>query len=290
MATRADAGVRRLAKVWHSTCAALLPPDQNPPPERTASHEPGEQVASADPRWSRHHLAHTMVLLTDTLQTVACPTTSRPMSLSEALEHRDRATDALAAISERVITTETAADLARQARGLLLALEDRLATAGLPTQVEAVSGPIRLTDHLRCALLEATTMLLRDRCATPGAGGARVPDQALVESSRTVAAVLSQRHGGRTVEVRVPPACAVQLEAFGAGPSHHRGTPPNVVETDTSTFVCLATGLSTWQRARERGLLRASGAHAGAVGEMLPVVDLAASLAVLVPLTGEPTS
>ena len=69
--------------------------------------------------------------------------------------------------------------------------------------------------------------------------------------------------GGRTVELRVPPYAAVQLAADGdAGPSHTRGTPPNVVETDAATFLRLAVGSLDWDDAVARHLVRTSGVHA----------------------------
>lgn len=54
---------------------------------------------------------------------------------------------------------------------------------------------------------------------------------------------LEARYPGRSVEVRVPPAGAVQ--AFG-GPRHTRGTPPNVIECRPDTFLSLATGRVAW--------------------------------------------
>ena len=50
---------------------------------------------------------------------------------------------------------------------------------------------------------------------------------------------LAARHPGRVLEVRIPPVAAVQCLP---GPVHTRGTPPNVVETDTRTWLALATG------------------------------------------------
>jgi hypothetical protein len=59
------------------------------------------------------------------------------------------------------------------------------------------------------------------------AGVAPEPDD-----QRTAARYLlyqfADRHPGRILEVRVPPAAAVQCLP---GPVHTRGTPPNVVET-----------------------------------------------------------
>ena len=76
--------------------------------------------------------------------------------------------------------------------------------------------------------------------------------------------MLSQRLAtalpGRTVEVRIPPYAAVQV-GHGQGPTHTRGTPPSVIETDALTFLRLATGDLTWAQA-VAGAVRISGVHA----------------------------
>ncbi|WP_454041654.1 sterol carrier family protein [Cellulosimicrobium sp. Marseille-Q8652] len=64
---------------------------------------------------------------------------------------------------------------------------------------------------------------------------------------------------GHAVEVRVPPAGAVQAVE---GPRHTRGTPPNVVETDPQTWLGLATGELAWADAVADGRVRASGERA----------------------------
>jgi hypothetical protein len=61
---------------------------------------------------------------------------------------------------------------------------------------------------------------------------------------------------GNAVEVRVPPAGAVQAVP---GPRHTRGTPPNVVETDIETWLALVTGRSSWADAVAAGRVHASG-------------------------------
>ncbi|MCA0180263.1 MAG: sterol carrier family protein [Actinobacteria bacterium] len=78
---------------------------------------------------------------------------------------------------------------------------------------------------------------------------------------------LAQRHPGRSVEVRVPPFGAVQCID---GPVHRRGTPPNVVEADASTWLDLAVGALTWQDAVEDGKVRWSGTRAD-LSEYLPL-------------------
>ncbi|WP_402462838.1 sterol carrier family protein [Isoptericola aurantiacus] len=68
---------------------------------------------------------------------------------------------------------------------------------------------------------------------------------------------------GNAVEVRVPPAGAVQAVS---GPRHTRGTPPNVVETDVETWLGLATGALTWSAAVDAGRVHASGERADLSG------------------------
>lgn len=66
----------------------------------------------------------------------------------------------------------------------------------------------------------------------------------LLLATRYALEELADLHPGHSVEVRVPPAGAVQ--AFG-GPRHTRGTPPNVVECRPHTLLALATGLVRWE-------------------------------------------
>ncbi len=71
--------------------------------------------------------------------------------------------------------------------------------------------------------------------------------------------LLVEKAPGNSVEMRVPPFGAVQVVE---GPRHTRGTPPNVVETDASTWVALATGALPWTDAATAGRLHASGTRA----------------------------
>ncbi len=72
---------------------------------------------------------------------------------------------------------------------------------------------------------------------------------------------------GNSVEVRVPPAGAVQAVA---GPRHTRGTPPNVVETDPETWLGLATGTLNWADVVADGRVRASGDRSD-ISHLLPL-------------------
>lgn len=81
---------------------------------------------------------------------------------------------------------------------------------------------------------------------------------------------LGARAPGRSVEVRVPPFGAVQCIE---GPTHTRGTPPNVVETDAVTWLALATGRRGWADAVADGRLRVSGTRAD-LGDLLPLTGI----------------
>ncbi|MET8422850.1 sterol carrier family protein [Nocardia sp. NPDC004860] len=93
----------------------------------------------------------------------------------------------------------------------------------------------------------------------------------LAAAVRGTARALAADAPGHSVEVRVPPFVAVQCIE---GPRHTRGTPPNVVETDSRTWLLLATGLLGFDAARESGALSASGSRAGEVARWLPVVPV----------------
>lgn len=105
------------------------------------------------------------------------------------------------------------------------------------------------------------------------ADGADVSKDDMAEAARAVTAELGTSHPGHTIEVRVPPFAAVQVGSLaGDGPSHHRGTPPNVVELAPPTAVRLAAGSLNWDDAVAAGLVRYSGAHATDVAAMLPLL------------------
>ncbi|MEP6841994.1 MAG: sterol carrier family protein [Pseudolysinimonas sp.] len=79
--------------------------------------------------------------------------------------------------------------------------------------------------------------------------------------------VLASDFEGHTVEVRVPPWGAVQAIE---GPRHTRGTPPNVIETDASTWIALATGSLLWSEAVAAARASASGQRAD-LSDVLPL-------------------
>jgi hypothetical protein len=90
---------------------------------------------------------------------------------------------------------------------------------------------------------------------------------ALRDAVRALLSELARRAPGRSVEVRIPPFGAIQCVA---GPRHTRGTPPNVVETDPTTWLLIATGRVNWVDAVGDGRVRASGIRTD-LSEYLPL-------------------
>jgi hypothetical protein len=96
------------------------------------------------------------------------------------------------------------------------------------------------------------------------------PRPALAAAVRLSLRTLAQVAPGRSVEVRVPPFAAVQCIE---GPRHTRGTPPNVVEMDSRTWLDLATGRLSWPDAVTAGKITASGNRAD-LTQYLPLLRL----------------
>ena len=93
-------------------------------------------------------------------------------------------------------------------------------------------------------------------------------DPVILESVKATLALLVERNPGRAIEVRIPPYAAVQC---GEGPTHTRGTPPNVIEMDADIWLALASGETTWADAMVTGKINASGARAD-LTEYLPLL------------------
>ena len=103
--------------------------------------------------------------------------------------------------------------------------------------------------------------------AAEAAGRTRPTRTDLATAVRYLLQLLVEKAPGGAVEVRVPPFGAVQVIE---GPRHTRGTPPNVVETDTATWIALATGAESWADAVAAGRILASGTRAD-LSALLPL-------------------
>jgi hypothetical protein len=92
-------------------------------------------------------------------------------------------------------------------------------------------------------------------------------DPEVMTQVKATLAELVKRAPGRAIEVRIPPYAAIQC---GDGPTHTRGTPPNVIEMDAATWLSLASGEVAWNVAMDSGAISASGARAD-LSEFLPI-------------------
>lgn len=149
-----------------------------------------------------------------------------------------------------------------------------LADTGVPelvevsTRVREQAGRVQGSATDRRAALGS---LLCQLVVAARRAGVPVPRKVFTTSVRHLAEELGRRHPGQTIEVRVPPLTAVQICSLASGPTHTRGTPPNVVETDGETWFDLATGAISFEDARAAHRVRSSGAHAAELSAFLPV-------------------
>jgi len=94
-------------------------------------------------------------------------------------------------------------------------------------------------------------------------------DPEIMNQVKSTLAMLELKAPGRAIEVRIPPYAAIQC---GEGPTHTRGTPPNVIEMKADTWLALAHGTTTWAVEISSGSINASGARAD-LSMYLPLLD-----------------
>ncbi|GAA4918578.1 sterol carrier family protein [Nesterenkonia rhizosphaerae] len=100
--------------------------------------------------------------------------------------------------------------------------------------------------------------------------GGAADRRTLATAVRFLLEELAERAPGNSVEVRVPPLGVTQCIE---GPTHTRGTPPNVVEFDAETWLQLATGQLSWADASGQGRISASGIRAD-LSAVIPLVKV----------------
>ena len=133
-------------------------------------------------------------------------------------------------------------------------------------------GPTTIEDYLATRIVEVVVHTDDLNRSVPEVAPASLQRGALARCTRTLAGILAGRHPGRSVEARIPPYAAVQCAIGDPGPTHTRGTPPNVVETDPVTFLRLATGRIAWDEAIASGTVHASGLRAN-LSPALPLLS-----------------
>lgn len=179
-----------------------------------------------------------------------------------------------ATISDTAISVGTAANGRPDA--LLARLDQRFAAAqdvvaelGPVDQVVSTRrGPTRLGDYLLTRVVKIAVRADDLARSVPDRPAPALPRDTLRLAVRALLDVLAERAPGRSVEVRVPPFAAVQCIE---GPRHTRGTPPNIVELDATTWLRLAAGRVTWADEVVAGRVSASGERADLSG-VLPLL------------------
>lgn len=202
-----------------------------------------------------------LLSVSDTATTMGESRALRPATLSEHLRTREQHRQH--ELAKAITDHDNAACLRRQLVQQIASIRADLDHRDPPQRVESRWGVVNFIDYLRANIIDL--LLLADDCGQSPQRGA------LAESLRSLTSVMAERFPGQTIEIRVPPVTAVQVGILGEGSAHTRGTPPNVVETDPTSWWQLATGSLTWAAARDQGLVQASGAHADRAAEMLPV-------------------
>ena len=226
------------------------------------------------PGWNLLQLAGHLVLVHAGLrQSLDEPTKGPALPIHEFVKRYRRDVEMITAA-----TLEASAGLiAPDVLARLEAAADDLATrlqAGVEMRqvINTRRGPTTIEDYVATRIVELVIHTDDLNRSLPEVAPAELQRSALSRCTRTLAGILAGRHPGRSVEVRVPPYAAVQCAIGDPGPTHTRGTPPNVVETDPLTFSRLATGRISWAEATAGGAVHASGLRAN-LAPVLPLLS-----------------
>ncbi|HET9778723.1 MAG TPA: sterol carrier family protein [Propionibacteriaceae bacterium] len=226
------------------------------------------------PGWSVRQLTGHLVLVhTGLAQSLDQPTREPALPVHEFVKRYRRDVEMITAAtleaSAGLTGPEVVARLASAIDHLAMGLE---AAVSMSQRISTRRGPTTIEDYLATRIVELVVHTDDLNRSLPEAGPAQLERSALARCTRTLTGILAGQHPGRSVEVRVPPYAAVQCAMGDPGPTHTRGTPPNVVETDPLTFLQLATGRIGWAAAVAAGTVRASGLRAN-LAPVLPLLS-----------------
>lgn len=250
MATRLE---RTLGTVTGAAGRVLTWLEQTAPEPNAPTVLPGWDITAL--------VAHLATVLETTTTTLHRPSRAGLVSVGHYLSAYGPAAASVAAReTERAEQAGWSTTLGDLRRGL--SVLEQLRADTVPTKVEGPRGVLKPEDWLATRMVELATHGDDLHRSVPGSAGMGFDRSQWTLALRTLAQALGDRHPGHTIEVRVPPYTAVQCGIPGDGPTHTRGTPPNVVETDGPTFLRLATGRIAWDEAVTRGTVSASGTRA----------------------------
>jgi uncharacterized protein (TIGR03083 family) len=222
------------------------------------------------PGWDVRTLTGHLVLVHEGLaRLVDSPTRQPPVPLAEWVRRYRRDVDQIQASTTRATGDTPGPRLVDALASAIEVLETRLLGEDpRPQAIDSPRGVTTLADFLATRVVELVVHADDLSRSLPAYPAVTLQRAALSLCSRTLAAVLAGQHPGRSIEVRIPPYAAVQCGIGDPGPTHTRGTPPNVVETDPLTFLRLATGRISWPDAVGTGRVAASGLRADLSGAL----------------------
>lgn len=100
------------------------------------------------------------------------------------------------------------------------------------------------------------------------AAGERVDQGTKIIVCRYLLELVEARYPGQSVELRIPPAGAVQILS---GVCHRRGTPPAVVEMGMVDWINLACGTISWESLMATARVHRSGERSD-IGSLFPLL------------------
>jgi len=230
--------------------------------------------ATVLPGWSVRHLAGHLVLVhTGLAQSLSQPTREPALPIHEFVKRYRRDVEMITAATLEASADLTGPEVVVRLESAIDDLAIRL-EAGVPMSrmISTRRGPTTIEDYIATRTVELVVHTDDLNQSLPEVAPAQLQRSALALCTRTLTNILAGQHPGRSVEVRVPPYAAVQCAVGDPGPTHTRGTPPNVVETDPLTFLRLATGRVDWADVVAAGTVRASGLRAN-LSTVLPVLS-----------------
>lgn len=224
---------------------------------------------SADGWTVRHLIGHLLAAQDDLLAAISRPSTSRTLSLNHYLRRRRARTSHPHGHAAEVCGTDRDEVLVEHLAAVVGELRIALDLLDA-TVVDEHRDPVRVVDLLRVELAHWVAHGEDLRDVLPHRGSVATPRRVMADAVRLFTDALAKEFPGRSIELRVPPFAAVQLgvphsgagSGPGQGPSHTRGTPPNVVEMNAQTLLRLAAGSGSWTGEKTAGNLSASGPHA----------------------------
>ena len=226
------------------------------------------------PGWTVRQLTgHLLLIHTGLAQSLNQPTTGPALQIHEFVKRYRRDVEMITAATLEASAGLTGAEVVAQLESAIDDLAIKLQGGARPSQVITTRrGPTTIEDYLATRIIELVVHTDDLNHSLPQTAPAQLHRSALARCTRTLAGILAGQRPGRSVEVRVPPYAAVQCAIGDPGPTHIRGTPPNVVETDPVTFLRLATGRIGWADAVAAGSVSASGLRAN-LSAVLPLLS-----------------